>query len=116
MSSLTLRIQVKNIHSKKLLTKTQRNWALKMQIVFLRQAHRFIKKADKPLKEKIREEILKICENPQIGGHLIGKLKKLRSHHFSFIRTQYRIAYEIKTDLIIVAIGARENFYRDLIG
>lgn len=86
-----------------------------MQIVFLRQAHRFIKKADKPLKEKIREEVLKIGENPKIGKSLTGKLKNLRSHHFSFVQTHYRIAYEIKNDLIVVAIGTRENFYRDLV-
>lgn len=86
-----------------------------MEIVFLRQAHRFIKKADKPLKEKIREEVLRIGENPKVGESLTGKLKNLRSHHFSFVRTQYRIAYEVKNNLIIVAIGTRENFYRDLI-
>ncbi len=86
-----------------------------MQIVFLRQAHRFIKKADKPLKEKIHEEVLRIGENPKIGESLTGKLKNLRSHHFGFVRTQYRIAYTIKKDLIVVAIGTRENFYRDLI-
>lgn len=86
-----------------------------MEIVFLRQAHRFIKKADKPLKEKIREEVLRIGQNPKIGESLAGKLKKLRSHHFSFVRTQYRIVYEIKDDLIVVVIGTRENFYRDLI-
>lgn len=86
-----------------------------MEIIFLRQAHRFIKKADKPLKERIREEVLRIGENPKIGESLTGKLKNLRSHHFSFVQTQYRIAYTIKDDLIVVAIGTRENFYRDLI-
>ena len=86
-----------------------------MEIVFLRQAHRFIKKADHPLKEKIREEVLKIGENPKIGESLTGKLKNLRSHHFGFVRTQYRIAYAVKHDIIIVAIGTRENFYRDLV-
>lgn len=86
-----------------------------MKIVFLRQAHRFIKKADKPLKEKLREEVLKISENPKIGEVLTGKLKRLRSHHFNFVRTQYRIAYEVKGNVIVVAIGTRENFYRDLL-
>jgi mRNA-degrading endonuclease RelE of RelBE toxin-antitoxin system len=86
-----------------------------MEIIFLRQAHRFVKKADSPLKEKIREEVLKIGENPKIGNPLTGKLKKLRSHHFSFTGTQYRVAYEVRGNLIIVAIGSRENFYRDLI-
>ena len=95
-------------HLKKLSSET-------MEIVFLRQAHRFIKKADKPLKEKIKEEVLKIEFDPKIGEQLNGKLKHLRSHHFRFIRTQYRIAYMIKNNVIVVAIGTRENFYRDLI-
>lgn len=86
-----------------------------MEIVFLRQAHRFIKKADVPLKEKLKEEILKIGENPKIGELLSGKLKHLRSHHFHFVRTQYRIAYMVKDNVLIVAIGTRENFYRDLV-
>ncbi len=86
-----------------------------MEIVFLRQAHRFIKKADKPLKEKLKEEVLKIGENPSMGEQLSGNLKHLRSHHFRFIKTQYRIAYMVKNNVLIVAIGTRENFYRDLV-
>lgn len=85
-----------------------------MKILFLRQAHRFIKKANPPLKEKIKEEVLKIVANPQIGGTLKGKLKPLRSHHFHFSKTQYRIAYKIQDDLIIIVVGSRENFYRNL--
>ncbi|MBU0981617.1 type II toxin-antitoxin system RelE/ParE family toxin [Patescibacteria group bacterium] len=85
-----------------------------MKIIFLRQAHRFIKKADPPLKAKIKDEVLKIAENPKIGEALTGKLKQLSSHHFHFMKTQYRIAYRVKGDLIIVVVGSRENFYRDL--
>lgn len=85
-----------------------------MQIIFLRQAHHFIKKADKHLKGKIKEEVLRIADNPKIGKNLSGKLKALRSHRFTFTKTQYRIAYEIKDDLIIISIASRENFYRDL--
>jgi len=85
-----------------------------MKIVFLRQAHRFIKKSDTPLKDKIREEVFKIAENPAIGKALTGKLKPLRSHHFHFVKTQYRIAYRVEGDLIIVVVGSRENFYQDL--
>ncbi len=86
-----------------------------MKIIFLRQAHRFIKKADQPLKDKIKEEVLKIADQPKIGEQLSGKLKNLRSHHFRFVRTQYRIAYTIKNNLIIITIATRENFYRDLV-
>jgi mRNA-degrading endonuclease RelE of RelBE toxin-antitoxin system len=88
---------------------------VEMEIRFFRQAHRFIKKADTPLKEKLKEEILKIRDNPTIGELLTGKLKYLRAHHFNFIRTQYRLAYTVEKNLIIIAIGTRENFYRDLL-
>ena len=86
-----------------------------MEIIFLRQAHRFVKKADRLLKEKIKEEVLKISSQPKIGKLLNGKLKNLRSHRFRFVQTQYRVVYTIKNNLIIVAISTRENFYRDLL-
>lgn len=86
-----------------------------MEIIFLRQAYRFIKKADQPLKDKIKEEVLKIAHQPKIGEQLSGRLKSLRSHHFHFVRTQYRIAYTIKNNLMIITIATRENFYRDLV-
>lgn len=85
-----------------------------MDVLFLRQAHRFIKKADPHLKEKIKQEVLRIKENPTLGETLSGNFKGLRSHHFSFTRTQYRIAYDVKDNILIIAIASRENFYRDL--
>ncbi|MFA4815118.1 MAG: type II toxin-antitoxin system RelE/ParE family toxin [Candidatus Gracilibacteria bacterium] len=85
-----------------------------MEILFLKQVHHFIKRADAPLKERIKEEILKIKENPRIGEMLSGNLRGLRSHHFHFTKTQYRIAYQVKENLIIVTVAGRENFYRDL--
>lgn len=85
-----------------------------MEILFLRQAHQFIKRTDAPLKEKIREEVLKVALDPNSGQLLHGKLKGLRSHHFHFVRTEYRIAYFVKDNVMIVAIASRENFYRDL--
>ena len=86
-----------------------------MQIVFLRQAHRFVKRADAGLKGKIHEEITEIQNDPLCGELLHGKLKGLRSKHFSFVGTQYRIAYKIQNNIIIIAIGSRENFYQDLL-
>lgn len=85
-----------------------------MEVVFLRQAHRFIKKAGKPLKSKIKEVILKIKEDPFCGDLLKGKLKNIHSHHFSFKGTQYRIAYQVMNNIIVIAVSTRENFYRDL--
>ena len=85
-----------------------------MEIIFLRQAHRFIRKAKKPLREKMRLEILKIQKNPFLGEKLSGHLKKVYSHHFVFKGASYRIAYQVIDNIIVISIGTRENFYRDL--
>ncbi|MFA5947720.1 MAG: type II toxin-antitoxin system RelE/ParE family toxin [Candidatus Gracilibacteria bacterium] len=87
-----------------------------MKIIFLRQPYKFIKRADKNLKVKIKEEVLKIQENPTIGERLAWKrLKGILSYHFVFVKVNYRIAYKIVGDLIIISIATRENFYRDLL-
>jgi len=86
-----------------------------MEIIFLRQAYKFIKRSDNSLKEKIKDEVLKIQENPSIGEKLKGKkLKGVFSHHFVFVKVNYRIACQVIGDLIIISIASRENFYRDL--
>lgn len=86
-----------------------------MKVIFLRQPHKFIKRADGGLKEKIKNEVQKIQKNPIIGKRLKGaKLKGIFSHHFVFVKVNYRIAYKVIDDLIIISIATRENFYRDL--
>ncbi|MFC1615922.1 type II toxin-antitoxin system RelE/ParE family toxin [Patescibacteria group bacterium] len=86
-----------------------------MKIIFLRQPYKFIKRADKDLKEKIKEKVLKIQKNPSIGKRLKSKrLRRIRSYHFVFVKVNYRIAYKVIDDLIIISIATRENFYRDL--
>ena len=85
-----------------------------MKIVFLRQAHRFIKKANKGLKEKLKQEIINIQSNPYEGKPLKGKLKGVYSHKCVYKQTHYRIAYHIENNIIIISIASRENFYRDL--
>ncbi len=85
-----------------------------MRIIFLRQPYKFIKRADENLKKKIEEEVLKIKENTSIGELLKGRLKGVRAHHFVFVRVNYRVAYKVIGDLIIISIATRENFYRDL--
>lgn len=85
-----------------------------MEIIFLRQAHRFIRKTKKPLRDKMRLEILKIKKNPFLGEKLSGRLKKIYSHHFTFKGIHYRIAYQVIDNIIVIAISTRENFYRDL--
>ena len=85
-----------------------------MKVIFLRQAHHFIRRADKLLKNKIRFEVCKIQDDPFSAEPLTGNLKGIYSHHFSFKGSQYRIAYQITENVIIITIATRENFYRDL--
>ena len=77
-------------------------------------AYKFIRKASPSLKGKIKEEVLKIKDDPKIGKSLRGKLSKIRAHRFFFARSHYRIAYTVKNNLIIISVASRENFYRDL--
>ncbi len=86
-----------------------------MKIVFLRQPYKFILRSDKKLKEKIKYELLKILENPSLGKKLKGsKLKGILSYCFMFLKVNYRIAYRVVDNLLIISIASRENFYKDL--
>ncbi|NQV90834.1 type II toxin-antitoxin system RelE/ParE family toxin [Candidatus Uhrbacteria bacterium] len=85
-----------------------------MKIRLLRQPFKFLQKAKTPLQSKIVEELKRIAGNPKIGKTLTGKLKLVRSHKFTSAGVQYRIAYQIRGDVIVILIASRENFYRDL--
>ena len=59
----------------------------------------------------------KLPENPYQCEELKGPLKGIRSHHFTFENTQYRIAYQIveyKKYVEIVLVKSREGFYQIL--
>lgn len=85
-----------------------------MEVRFLRQAYKYIRNAKGNLKVQIQEEVDNIIENPSIGEHLKGKLRKIQTHHFTHQGVNYRIAYQVKNNTIFIMIGTRENFYNDL--
>ena len=85
-----------------------------MELIFLRQAYKFIRKADKWLKAKIKEECLIIQENPYKWEKLKWILKEILSHHFIYSKNHYRIAYKVIDNVIVIAIWTRENFYKGL--
>jgi len=90
--------------------------------VFELKAIKAVKKDLKSLHPKLAEEIKnhhfrKIKESPLEPSELGYSFKGLRSYHFNFEGTSYRIVYEVfeKDKLVVVImIGTRENFYERL--
>lgn len=85
-----------------------------MEVKLLRQPFKFIKRAKGSFKIHIADEIEVIVQQPKIGKQLTGKLKTVRSHRFTHAGVQYRIAYKVNGNILIILIATRENFYRDL--
>jgi addiction module RelE/StbE family toxin len=80
-------------------------------------AHRRFKKFNPALQKKVKEEAEKLALEPSACEELKGPLKGIRSCHFDFRRTQYRIAFRVledKRQIEIVLVNSRENFYQIL--
>jgi len=80
-------------------------------------AHRRYKKFDPLLKQKVRQEVRTLAEDPRRNEELKGPLKGIRSYHFEYEKIQYRIAYRIiedRNEIEIVLVKSRESFYQAL--
>jgi len=76
-----------------------------------------LKQLDKSVVSNIKNIHLdKIIKNPYECEKLKGNLSQIYSYHFRENRVDYRIAYEIKDDVILFyyMIAKRENFYKSL--
>jgi mRNA-degrading endonuclease RelE of RelBE toxin-antitoxin system len=80
-------------------------------------AYRIYRKFKHHLKERVKQEAEKIAEAPYQCDKLSGLPIKVRSCHFSFGGTSYRIAYEIdeaNKTIYIKLVKTREKFYNQL--
>jgi addiction module RelE/StbE family toxin len=80
-------------------------------------AHKRYRKFDPHLQHKIKEEARKLSEEPYRYEELKGPLKGIRSYHFDYKNTEYRIAYRVVEDkkrIEIVLVKPRESFYQIL--
>jgi len=77
-----------------------------------------LKRLERSLQEEIRSQHLpKIREDPARGYPLLREFQGLRSHHFSYRGTDYRIVYEVFEEegiILILMLGKREGFYQAL--
>jgi hypothetical protein len=93
-----------------------------MQRKYKRPFMQFVKKAHKPLKLMIEDEVNFICDNPYIGEEKVGDLAGIRIYKFRFNRQQYLIAYrppakELPVEFLVIdfyQVGTHENFYEAL--
>ncbi len=87
----------------------------------------YVKKAHRPLRLAIEDEVERVCETPEIGEPKQGDLAGIRVHKFKFNRQEYLLAYRPPTEkamndvrqiefLVIdfYQIGSHENFYDEL--
>lgn len=88
------------------------------EILLTKTADKCQKKLDKPLREKVRDSLLEIAEDPEnLGEKLCTPLTDVYSHHIKYKGNEYRVAYTIDEEDVVVIIhliAAHENFYRKL--
>ncbi|CAM3794100.1 type II toxin-antitoxin system RelE/ParE family toxin [Polynucleobacter antarcticus] len=92
-----------------------------MQINYKRPFTHFVKKAIKPLKLAIKDNVTRISNNPNLGEPKLGDLKGIFIHKFRFDGQEYLMAYRCRVNSKIEIIwidfykvGSHENFYDDL--
>jgi addiction module RelE/StbE family toxin len=87
------------------------------QIFMAPSAYKRYRKFDPHLQHKIKEEARKLSEEPHQYEELKGPLKGIRSYHFNYRSTEYRIAYRLVEDknrIEVVLINTQESFYHVL--
>lgn len=80
-------------------------------------AFKIFRKLPQDVREKMLAEAEVLKTSPLAGEPLKGKYRVLRSLHFSFKGTAYRIIYQVlsQTSTVIVRLATtRENIYRRL--
>ena len=79
--------------------------------------NRIKKKFPLLFRKKLNEIEDKIAINPLLGEEKKIDLKGIRIHKFKLFDQQSLLAYQVdkdKKEVIFVAVGGHENFYRDL--
>ncbi len=87
------------------------------EVRLYRAADKAIAKLPRPVRVRIKEELLRLEENPLLGYPLTGKHAGRRSLHLRAAGVEYRAVYEFdpaQQILWVLYFGTRENFYKEL--
>ena len=80
------------------------------KILLSPKANDFLEKLDKKDKERIRNKLEDLKENPELGKPLTGKLSGMWSLRTGDYRTLYQIRYN-EILILVLKIGHRKNAY-----
>jgi len=91
---------------------------MKYDVYLVSRAKKQYKRLDAHIRHKLRNELLELEEDPSEKGSLLQGF----SHGLRYIRifhsgVQYRAVYDMKKDkkeVLVIFIGSRENFYKEL--
>lgn len=87
------------------------------RLVTVPTARRALKKLPVPVRRHLIQAVAVLETNPQLGEPLEAPWWSLRSFHFIYRRTQYRVLYGIdvrRRGVIVYHAATRENFHRSL--
>lgn len=92
---------------------------MKYEVLFRPPARNFLKKLrDKKLKDIIFQAVQRLQNGEDIGEKKTGDLAAISSYDIFYNKTNYELAYtrhEIgKKIVIVISVGTRENFYKEL--
>ena len=88
-----------------------------MQVLQTPRFAKQLKKLKSNQKVALDEAVKTVADNPLIGTQKRGDLSFLRVYKFKMLQQQALLAYTYDDEEIIItllAVGAHENFYRDL--
>ena len=74
-----------------------------------------VKKLHAKDKKSVDDAVLAIAANPTIGEAKKGDLLGIRVYKFKINKQEVLLSYSVGADqLLLVALGSHENFYRDM--
>jgi len=88
-----------------------------MNILQTSSFKKHVKILHKSQKRNLDQAIKKIAKDPSIGNMKKGDLSGIQVYKFKMVNQLTLLAYRFKKDeiqLILLALGSHENFYRDL--
>jgi mRNA-degrading endonuclease RelE of RelBE toxin-antitoxin system len=91
---------------------------MKYEVYLSSRANKQYKRFDDHIRNKIRTGLTELEEDPSKKGLLLqGFGHGLRYMKIFYAGTQYRAVYDVeetKKEVLVIFIGSRENFYKEL--